>query len=101
MAGFDEENIFAKPRPLGPHHEIGESLDMLSAPELDERIQLLREEIVRLEAAIQEVAFAREASHFGAAGSIPLVSNRSAGHNPRRSRCVVYDALTIINYEGD
>jgi len=52
MAGFDEENIFAKPRPLGPHHEIGESLDMLSAPELDERIQLLREEIVRLEAAI-------------------------------------------------
>jgi uncharacterized small protein (DUF1192 family) len=53
MAGFDEENIFAAPRPLGPHHAIGENIDLLSAPELSERIQLLRAEIVRLEAAIK------------------------------------------------
>jgi len=53
MAGFDEENIFAKPRPLGAHHEIGENLDLLSAPELTERIQILRDEISRLEAAIK------------------------------------------------
>ena len=58
MAGFDEENIFAKPRPAGPHHEIGGHIDLLSARELNERIQVLRAEIERLEAAIK----AREAT---------------------------------------
>jgi uncharacterized small protein (DUF1192 family) len=58
MAGFDEENIFAAPRKVGPHHEIGGNIDLLSAPELAERIELLRDEIARLEAAIR----AREAT---------------------------------------
>ena len=53
MAGFDEEKIFAAPRRIGPHHEIGESLDLLSARELGERIQLLRDEIIRVEAAVK------------------------------------------------
>ena len=53
MAGFDEDNPFAAPRPVGPRHELGQNLDLLSAHELGERIALLREEIGRLEAAIQ------------------------------------------------
>jgi uncharacterized small protein (DUF1192 family) len=62
MAGFDEENIFAAPPKFGPHHEIGGNIDLLSAPELAERIELLRSEIVRLEAAIR----AREATKHAA-----------------------------------
>ena len=53
MAGFDEDNPFAAPRPVGPHHEVGQNLDLLSAQELGERIGLLRAEIARLEAAIE------------------------------------------------
>ena len=53
MAGFEEDNPFAAPRTVGPHHELGQNLDLLSAHELGERIALLREEIGRLEAAIQ------------------------------------------------
>jgi uncharacterized small protein (DUF1192 family) len=62
MAGFDEDNPFAKPRPIGPPHEIGENVDQLSAPELGERIALLRSEIARLEAAIRAREATREAA---------------------------------------
>lgn len=34
-----------------PTHEIGQSLDLLSVAEIDERIEALRAEIARLEAA--------------------------------------------------
>jgi uncharacterized small protein (DUF1192 family) len=63
MAGFDDELGFgAKPKPPLAH-EIGQNLDDLSAPELTERIGLLRSEIERLEKAIQ----AREATRTAAA----------------------------------
>jgi uncharacterized small protein (DUF1192 family) len=57
MAVTDEDSIFGAPR-KAPTHEIGQSIDLLSAPELAERIELLRGEIVRLQAAIA----AREAT---------------------------------------
>ena len=58
MAAFDDESVFGtKPKaPLA--HEIGQNIDDLSAPELAERIGLLRSEIERLEKAIE----AREAT---------------------------------------
>jgi uncharacterized small protein (DUF1192 family) len=63
MAAFDEESGFgAKPKPPLAH-ENGQNLDDLSAPELRERICLLRSEIERLEKAIQ----AREATRAAAA----------------------------------
>jgi uncharacterized small protein (DUF1192 family) len=53
MAAFDEESVFG-PKPKAPlAHEIGQNIDALSAPELKERIALLRSEIERLEKAIQ------------------------------------------------
>jgi uncharacterized small protein (DUF1192 family) len=63
MAAFDDESGFgAKPKaPLA--HEIGQNLDALSAPELSERIALLRSEIDRLEKAIE----ARQATRAAAA----------------------------------
>ncbi|AZO60884.1 MAG: DUF1192 domain-containing protein [Mesorhizobium sp.] len=45
MAIFDDEPR-KKPRP----HEIGQDLSLLSVDDLSERIDLLREEIARLEA---------------------------------------------------
>jgi uncharacterized small protein (DUF1192 family) len=57
MAVTDEDSIFGAPR-KAPAHEIGQSIDLLSAPELAERIDLLRGEIARLQAAIA----AREAT---------------------------------------
>ncbi len=45
-----EDYIFAAPKKK-PAHEIGQPLDALSVHELDERIELLREEIARLETA--------------------------------------------------
>jgi uncharacterized small protein (DUF1192 family) len=60
MAIFDEEPA-AKRKPLV--HEIGQNVDDLSAPELKERIELLRIEIARLEKAIE----AREATRAAAA----------------------------------
>ena len=45
MAIFDDEPK-KKPRP----HEIGQDLSLLSVGELSERINLLRDEIARLEA---------------------------------------------------
>ncbi len=48
MAAIDEDD-----RPKKKiTHEIGQDLTLLSVKELEERIALLREEIVRLEAAI-------------------------------------------------
>jgi uncharacterized small protein (DUF1192 family) len=58
MVGFDEESIFGAPRKSAAAHEIGQPLDLLSAPELAERIESLKQEILRLEAAIK----AREAT---------------------------------------
>ena len=45
-----EDDIFAAPKKK-PVHEVGQPLDVLSVHELDERIEALREEIARLEAA--------------------------------------------------
>ena len=58
MAAFDEEAVFGKSRPKQTTHVLGENVDDLSAPELAERIGLLKAEIARLEAAI----LAREAT---------------------------------------
>ena len=62
MPAFDDESLFgAKPKaPLA--HEIGQNIDDLSAPELKERIGLLRSEIERLEKAIH----ARQATRTAA-----------------------------------
>jgi uncharacterized small protein (DUF1192 family) len=63
MAAFDDDPVFA-PKPKAPvAHEIGQNLDALSAPELAERIALLRSEIDRLEKAIE----ARQATRAAAA----------------------------------
>jgi len=62
MPAFDDESLFgAKPKPVLAH-EIGQNIDDLSAPELKERIGLLRSEIERLEKAID----ARQATRAAA-----------------------------------
>jgi uncharacterized small protein (DUF1192 family) len=62
VAALDDEAGFgAKPKPTVAH-EIGQSLDALSARELSERVALLRSEIDRLEKAIE----ARHATRFAA-----------------------------------
>jgi uncharacterized small protein (DUF1192 family) len=62
MPAFDDESIFgAKPKPTLAH-EIGQNIDDLSAPELAERIGLLRREIERIEKAIE----ARQATRAAA-----------------------------------
>jgi uncharacterized small protein (DUF1192 family) len=48
-----EDDVFGAPRKPPVAHEIGQSIDTLSVHELEERIALLREEILRLEAAIK------------------------------------------------
>lgn len=48
MAIFDDE-----PKKPASRHEIGQDLSLLSVSELSERIGLLREEIVRLEAEMK------------------------------------------------
>ena len=63
MAAFDDDPVF-EPKPKAPvAHEIGQNIDDLSAPELSERIALLRSEIDRLEKAIE----ARQATRAAAA----------------------------------
>jgi len=52
MPAFDEEQVFGPKRKAPAAHEIGQSLDALSAPELMERVELLKAEIARLEQAI-------------------------------------------------
>jgi len=62
MPSFDDDPVFA-PKPKAPvAHEIGQNIDDLSAPELSERIALLRSEIDRLEKAIE----ARQATRVAA-----------------------------------
>lgn len=63
MAIEDEEAVFGAPKRKSPTHVIGEPLDAFSATELGERIDVLKREIERLEAAIQ----AREATRKAAA----------------------------------
>ncbi len=63
MPSFDDDPVFA-PKPKAPvAHDIGQNIDDLSAPELKERIALLRSEIDRLEKAIE----ARQATRAAAA----------------------------------
>ena len=64
MADLDEEAALAAKR-KSPAHEIGQNLDDLSAPELAERIGLLRAEIERLQRAIA----ARDATRTAAAAA--------------------------------
>jgi len=52
MAAFDEE-IFGAPPKKSAVHEIGQMIDTLSVHELEERIELLKTEIARLETAIK------------------------------------------------
>lgn len=47
----EEDDVFGAPPRKKTTHEIGQMLDTLSVDELDERVALLREEIVRLETA--------------------------------------------------
>lgn len=61
MASIDEDP-FGAPVRKKIIHELGENLDMLSAHELRERIEILQAEIARLEAAAQ----AKEASRRAA-----------------------------------
>ncbi len=65
MASFDEELVFGTKPKARAAHEIGQNLDDLSAPELAERIALLRAEIERLERAIA----AREATRAAASAA--------------------------------
>ena len=52
IAMTDLDDTFARaPRRTMPGHDIGQPLDMLSVEELHVRIELLREEIRRLETA--------------------------------------------------
>ncbi len=62
MAALDEESVFGAKRKPRLAHEIGQNIDDLSAPELAERIALLRSEIDRLEKGIQ----ARQATRAAA-----------------------------------
>ncbi|WP_116654729.1 DUF1192 domain-containing protein [Pelagibacterium sediminicola] len=54
---MDEDDIVKK-----PVHEVGMALDALSIEELTQRIVLLREEIVRLEKAIEVKTQSRSAA---------------------------------------
>jgi uncharacterized small protein (DUF1192 family) len=52
MATFEDE-VFGAPRKAPLAHEIGQPIDALSVHELEERIELLKAEIARLETAIK------------------------------------------------
>jgi len=62
MPAFDEELVFGPKRKPAAPHEIGQSLDDLSAPELQERISMLKAEIARLEQAIEARGATRTAA---------------------------------------
>jgi uncharacterized small protein (DUF1192 family) len=53
-----------KPRPKPSKHEIGQDLSLLSLHELDERVKMLEEEIVRL----REARAKKDASRTAADG---------------------------------
>lgn len=62
MADLDEEAVFGR-KPKAPAvHELGQNLDTLSAPELAERIELLKAEITRIEGAIADRHMTRAAA---------------------------------------
>jgi uncharacterized small protein (DUF1192 family) len=63
MAISDEEAVFLQKRKPPAGHEIGQTLDDLSAPELAERIVMLRAEIARLEQAINARQSTRAAAN--------------------------------------
>jgi uncharacterized small protein (DUF1192 family) len=63
MGLFDEEAVFGPPKAKPAAHVLGEPLDDFSPPELALRIDALKREIERLEAAIR----AREATRQAAA----------------------------------
>ena len=63
MAALDDESVFGAKPQRSLVHDIGQNIDDLSAPELKERIALLRSEIDRLEKAIE----ARQATRAAAA----------------------------------
>ena len=62
MAGFDEESPFGAPRKAPQVHEIGQPIDLLSALGLAERIASLKQEILRLEAAIKQREATKQAA---------------------------------------
>jgi uncharacterized small protein (DUF1192 family) len=62
MADFDWDVGLGPPKKK-LSHEIGRNVDDLSAPELADRIALMREEIVRLERAIAEREKTKLAAH--------------------------------------
>ena len=62
MALFDETDPFGTVRKAPTQHEIGQPLDALSVHELDERIEMLKAEILRLE----EMRTRKEASRQAA-----------------------------------
>jgi uncharacterized small protein (DUF1192 family) len=62
MAIDDEEAVFGRPKPKAVAHVLGEPLDAFSAEELGHRIEDLKREIERLEAAIRARAATREAA---------------------------------------
>jgi uncharacterized small protein (DUF1192 family) len=68
MAAFDEESVLGIKRKAPLVHEIGQNIDDLSAPELAERIGLLKAEIERLERAIE----ARQATRSAARAAFKL-----------------------------
>jgi uncharacterized small protein (DUF1192 family) len=51
-----------RPRPKPPEHTVGQDLSTLSIHELKERVDLLKGEIVRLEAAIQSKTASKSAA---------------------------------------
>jgi len=62
LAAYDEESVFGTPKPKPAAHVVGEPLDAMSERELSERIELLRSEIERLEAAMSARRATREAA---------------------------------------
>jgi uncharacterized small protein (DUF1192 family) len=61
MAAFDDE-VFGAPRKTPLAHEIGQPIDALSVHELEERIELLKAEIARLEIAIKSRQATKDAA---------------------------------------
>ncbi len=57
-----EDDVFGAPRKKPASHEIGQPIDTLSVHELEERIQLLKAEIVRLETAIKAKQATKDAA---------------------------------------
>lgn len=58
----DEDEIFAAKKPAPARHVLGEPLDTLSVEELSARIEILRVEIWRLEAAREAKTASRAAA---------------------------------------